>query len=416
MKRAIIRSHDRYAIGSLILLSINPGVEWLPEEHALAMQTNNVQRYNYEYQFGDSMPGLLRKIESMLVTGSYILSQEVEQFEQAFAAFVGARYAFGVNTGTDALSIALRVAKIGHGDEVITQANTFHATVLAIVNCGASPVLVDADENTFLMDLKQVDSVLASRTRALLPVHLYGKPLPLDYLFRLAANRTISIIEDACQAHGARWHGRHVGTQGHFGCFSFHPSKNLAAAGDGGAITTNSDFFAAEIRKVRSLGQEGQNNHVTVGVNSRLDSIQAAILSTKLPKLDAWNEKRRSVAALYIERLHDLPVGFQEATEGEEHVYHLFQLRTESRDSLLQHLRGNGIDAVIRYPCPIHLQPAFSHLRWKRGQFPVAEKLSRELLALPIRPDMTVAEVDYVCDSIRSFFTGSARRLMKRAV
>ena len=375
----------------------------------------NIERYNYRHQFEDCLPALMRKLGSMLLQGSYILSAEVQAFEDAFAAWLGASYAVGVNTGTDALAIALKVLDVGKGDEVITAANTFHATVLAIVHCGARPVLVDADEKTFLMDQAQIVPALTPSTRVLLPVHLYGKPVPLNYLIELCLHHEIHIVEDACQAHGARWQGKHAGTQGHLGCFSFHPSKNLGAAGDGGMITTDSDLLAKKILRIRSLGQEGQNNHVTVGCNSRLDAMQAVILSSKLPKLTLWNQQRRKVAALYREQLRELPLTFQEVSEDEEHAYHLFQVRTESRDRLLQHLRENQIDAVIRYPVPIHLQPAFSGLGWKKGQFPVSEKLSRELLALPIRPDMTIAEVDYVCDSVRSFFVSRAVRATKAA-
>jgi dTDP-4-amino-4,6-dideoxygalactose transaminase len=376
----------------------------------------NVERYNYRHQFEDCMPALLSRLESMLLQGSYILSDEVQSFERAFAAFLGISHAVGVNTGTDALAIALRVLEVGQGSEVITVANTFHATVLAIVNSGARPVLVDADDKTFLMDQRQIASALNSSTRVLLPVHLYGKPVPMDYLLELSTKHGIHIVEDACQAHGAKWLDRHSGTQGHIGCFSFHPSKNLGAAGDGGMIATGSDLLAKKIMRVRSLGQDGQNNHVVVGCNSRLDALQAAVLLCKLPKLNAWNRRRREVAAMYIERLQDLPLAFQETSSDEEHVYHLFQVRTDSRDRLLQHLKDNQIDAVVRYPVPIHLQPAFSSLGWKKGQFPVAEKLSQELLALPIRPDMSVSEVDYVCDSIRSFFSRGELRARKAAV
>ena len=214
----------------------------------------------------------------------------------------------------------------------------------------------------------------------------------------------IAVIEDAAQAHGARLGGRAAGTFGEIGCFSFHPSKNLAAAGDGGALATNSDALAESISRLRNLGQCGSNNHVTVGLNSKLDAIQARILSWKLPRLDAWNRARREAAARYRERLSDLPVRFQSVAPGEEHVYHLFQVRTDSRDELLAHLRESDVDAVLRYPTPIHLQPAFADCGWRPGQFPVAERLARELLCLPIRPDLSVEETDYVCDRIREFF------------
>jgi dTDP-4-amino-4,6-dideoxygalactose transaminase len=219
-----------------------------------------------------------------------------------------------------------------------------------------------------------------------------------------ARRHGMAIIEDVAQAHGARIHGKAVGTFGNLGCFSFHPSKNLAAAGDGGAVATASRDLAERVRCLRELGQQGQNNHVTLGINSKLDAIQARILSWKLPHLDSWNERRRRIAALYRERLAGLPIEFQSAEPSEEHVYHLFQIQTPERDRLLDHLRQSMIDAVVRYPAPIHLQKAFADCGWKRGEFPVAERLANELVCLPIRPDMPLSEIEYVCDQVRVFF------------
>jgi dTDP-4-amino-4,6-dideoxygalactose transaminase len=223
-------------------------------------------------------------------------------------------------------------------------------------------------------------------------------------ILTLAAKHDLHVIEDACQAHGAEIDGQSAGTFGVFGCFSFHPSKNLAAAGDGGAVVTSDPDLDAEIRCRRSLGQSGQNHHVSVGLNSKLDAIQARILSWKLPRLETWNEQRRQVARWYRERLAGQPLGFQEWNEVEKHVFHLFQIRTNKRDELMSHLKANGIDATVRYPTPIHLQPAFADRGWKPGQFPVAEHLADELLCLPLRPDMSVDEVDYVSETVQSFF------------
>jgi dTDP-4-amino-4,6-dideoxygalactose transaminase len=345
----------------------------------------------------------------MLVGGRYELTAEVKQFEAQLAAFLGARFVRGVNTGTDALVVALRALGIGRGDEVITQANTFHATVGAIELVGAEPVLVDVDPETFLIDGRQLAEAIGPRTRALMPVHLYGKPTPMAGIVALAEARGLFVIEDAAQAIGARIEGQSVATFGHFGCFSFHPSKNLSAAGDGGAVVARSADLDEALRRQRELGQVGQNNHVVVGFNTKLDALQARILSWKLPWLEEWNEHRRKAAAWYRERLAGLPLGFQARTEGETHVYHLFQIRTRERDALLAHLRSRDIDAVVRYPTPIHLQPAFARRGWKAGQFPVAEALARELLCLPIRPDIGIDEIDYVTDCVREFFTGLAR-------
>ena len=324
------------------------------------------------------------------------------------AEFLGARYVRGVNTGTDALVVALRALGIGPGDQVVTQANTFHATVGAVDLVGAEPVLVDVDPETFLIDKRQLRDAIGPRTRALMPVHLYGKPTPMAEIVALAEAHGLFVIEDAAQAIGARIEGQSVGTFGHFGCFSFHPSKNLAAAGDGGAVVARNAELDEALRRQRELGQVGQNNHVVVGFNTKLDALQARILSWKLPRLEEWNEHRRKVAGWYRERLAGLPLGFQARTEGETHIYHLFQVRTAERDSLLAHLRARDIDVVVRYPTPIHLQPAFAAKGWKAGQFPVAERLARELLCLPIRPDIGIDEIDYVTDCIHDFFQNVA--------
>ena len=362
-------------------------------------------RYSYPPQFGKHVDELMEELRDMLLTGRYILSAEVSNFEQSFAAYNGNNFARGVNSGTDALVVALMALGISRGDEVITQANTFHATAAAIDLVGATPVLVDADERTFLMNVGEISSAITDRTHAIIPVHLFGKPMPMLDLMSVCKDTGIHIIEDAAQAHGAVIHGRHVGTFGTAGCFSFHPSKNLAAAGDAGAIVSNDPELIARIDQFRSLGQAGQNKHVVVGLNSKLDAFQAVVLSSKLRLLDSWNLARAHVANLYRAELADLPVTFQATDDGERHVYHLFQLRTKRRDELLQFLQKSDIDAVIRYPTPIHLQPAFQRWGWKAGQFPIAEKLAAELICLPLRPDMIVEEVHFVCSVIREFFS-----------
>jgi dTDP-4-amino-4,6-dideoxygalactose transaminase len=240
-----------------------------------------------------------------------------------------------------------------------------------------------------------------------MPVHLYGKPTPMQSLVATAEQHSLHIVEDACQAHGAAINGRRVGTFGHIGCFSFHPSKNLAAAGDAGAVVTSDALLDERMRCQRELGQAGQNHHVMLGLNSKLDAIQARVLSWKLPHLDRWNASRRQVAAAYREQLAGLPLRFQSDGPGEDHVYHLFQVRTDRRDELLRHLTSNGVDAVVRYPEPIHLQEAFAEGGWRPGQFPVAEALAKELLCLPIRPHMTTSEITFVCDRVREFFGGT---------
>ena len=365
-----------------------------------------VGRYNYRDQFGGDPSALVAQIHEMLLAGRYVLADEVTRFEAELAAWLGVRHVRGVNSGTDALTIALRGCGVGPGREVITQANTFHATVAAIRLCGARPVLVDAEVASFSMDARQLADAVTARTAAVIPVHLYGKPAPMGAVLAHVRSRDIAVVEDAAQAVGASIDGRPVGTFGAAACFSFHPSKNLAAAGDGGAIATDDDGLDRRVRALRDLGQEGQNHHVVAGLNSKLDAIQAAVLSFKLPRLHEWNKRRRMVAACYRDRLADLPVQCQRVEPGEEHVYHLFQVRTSRRDALLAHLRSADVDAVVRYPIPVHLQEAFADLGWRRGAFPVAERLAGELLCLPIRPDLSLDEIDYVADAVRRFFRG----------
>jgi dTDP-4-amino-4,6-dideoxygalactose transaminase len=369
-----------------------------------------VKRYNYPAQFATTLDDLVGRIRAVLLGGTYILGEDLERFERDFARYLGVQHVAGVNSGTDALIMALRVLGIGPHDEVITHANTFHATVAAIQLTGATPILVDADPSSFLIDEAQMAAAITPRTRALLPVHLYGKPTPMETLLGEARRHGLHVIEDAAQAHGAAIGSRRAGTLGDVGCFSFHPSKNLAAAGDGGALVTDSATHHERILWYRGLGQRAQNEHVVVGLNSKLDVIQALVLASKLPRLDEWNRRRATIARRYRERLQDLPVYVQATDVGETHVYHLFQVGTPDRDGLLHHLRAAGVDATVRYPVPIHLQPAFVDRGWRTGQFPVAERLARELLCLPIRPDMTEDEIDYVADHVGGFFAGGRSR------
>lgn len=362
-----------------------------------------IKRYNYPQQF-QNHTALSERIAAMLLRGDYVLGKDVAHFEQRFADYVGVDHGVGVNSGTDALIMALLALNVGPGDEVITQANTFHATVSAIRITGATPVLVDAHPETYLMDLDALEAAVTPRTRVVLPVHLFGKPTEMAPITALARTRELKIIEDAAQAHGARLHGQRVGSFGDLACFSFHPSKNLAAAGDAGMVVTNNPALAEDLRIRRGLGQQGQNHHVMVGMNSKLDGLQALVLDHKLDQLDHWNAQRRRVARAYRNRLADLPLGFQPEDPHQEHVYHLFQIRTEDRDALMTHLRDRDVDATVRYPVPIHLQPAFADQGWQTGQFPVAEALARELLCLPMRPDMGDDELDYTCAAVRAFF------------
>jgi dTDP-4-amino-4,6-dideoxygalactose transaminase len=363
-----------------------------------------VERYDYPAQFGDDLDGTLADIRACLLCGEYGVGGHVDQFEAEFARFLGVEYAAGVNTGTDALILALWALGVGKDAEVILPANTFHSTALAVVHVGARPVLVDADPETYLIDLDLASAAVTSRTRAILPVHLYGKAVDSAAMKRLA-DACGAIVEDAAQAHGAvDRNGVAAGTGGDAGCFSFHPSKNLAAAGDGGAVVSSRADLIADVKIRRALGQRSQNDHQLIGMNCKLHALQAIVLRRKLRGLAAGNERRGALAERYRAALDGLPVQTQQVHPDETHVYHLFTIRSTERDRLLEHLRADGIDAVIRYPVPIHRQPAFAGFEWTKGEFPVAERLCRELLCLPLRPSMHDDELAFVADSVRRFY------------
>ncbi|ANW22370.1 DegT/DnrJ/EryC1/StrS family aminotransferase [Streptomyces clavuligerus] len=353
-----------------------------------------VTKYHHEGQFPD-LPALLTQLDGLLRSGEYILSAPVEQFEEDFAAYVGTRHTVGVNSGTDALVLALRALSVGPGHEVITVANTFHASALAITSVGARPALVDCTPDDFLMDLDRVEAAINEKTRAILAVHLFGKALDMDRLRDIADRHGLAVVEDCAQAVGARWAGRRVGSFGDAGCFSFHPSKNLAAAGDAGAVTTDRADIADALRVLRGLGQRTQNNHVVRGYNSKLDAVQALVLRHKLSRLDAWNDRRRELAARYSQDLS--PHAAVPPPAGEEHVFHLYQVAVPGRDAVLAGLTAAGIEAIVRYPVPIHRQPAFADLSLGQS-FPNAEHQAANTLCLPIHPDLTTAELTYVID------------------
>ncbi|MEV5981399.1 DegT/DnrJ/EryC1/StrS family aminotransferase [Streptomyces sp. NPDC052114] len=368
-----------------------------------------VPKYNYADQFPDLDTVTLPALRRILLSGAYVLGPEVERFERAFSDYLDVGHTVGVNSGTDALVLALDALGIGPGDEVVTVANSFHATVQAIVRLGATPVLVDCGERDFLIDLDQVAAAMTARTKAVVVVHLFGRSVDVPAVAELCRGAGAVLIEDCAQAAGARFAGVRIGTTSAAGCWSFAPAKNLAAAGDGGAVTTADTDTAARLRLLRHFGQSRQNHHELLGYNSRLDALHAFLLTEKLTRLDRWNEARVAVAAAYRERLAGLPVSFQEPGAPGEHVYHLFQLLTESqrvRDGLVDHLQSRGVDAVVRYPVPLHLQPAFASLGLRAGAFPVAEALAVRNLCLPIRPDLGADDIDFVCESVAAYFAG----------
>jgi dTDP-4-amino-4,6-dideoxygalactose transaminase len=340
-----------------------------------------------------------RAIRQVVERGDFIHGSAVARFESDFAAYVGVRHAVGVGNGGDAIELALRAFDVGPGDEVITAANTFIATVLAISATGARPVLVDIDGDSYTIDPAAIDAAITSRTRGIVPVHLYGQPFDVDAVLAIASRHNLVVVEDAAQAHGARVNGRRVGTFGHAAAFSFYPSKNLGAYGDGGIVVTNDDRAAERLRLLGNYGQRVKYEHAVEGRNSRLDTLQAAILGVKLPHLDRWNAARRAHAAAYSRRL-SRRVHTPAVRAGVEHVFHLYVIETDRRDRLQQRLSDRGVHTGIHYPVPVHLQEAYSPLGYRRGAFAATEAAAERILSLPMYAELTGEQIEYVCEAI----------------
>src|SRR5438477_9418219 len=337
----------------------------------------------------------------------FILGREVSLFEEGFAAFCEAKYTVGVDSGTSALELALRAFDIGPGDEVITAANSFIASALAISHVGATPILVDVDPSTHTVDVSAIESAITPRTKAVLPVHLYGHPAHMDPIRQLANKHGLVIIEDACQAHGARYKGRRAGSLGHAAAFSFYPGKNLGAYGDGGRVLTNDADIRNRLEMLRNYGQEEKYHHLTQGFNRRLDTLQAAVLRVKLKYLEKWNAARRWQAELYHRLLAGTELVLPSEAVGAQSVWHLYVIRTEHRDRLKEYLASRGIAAGIHYPVPIHLQPAYKNLGYKRGSFPVTEQYAQRILSLPMYAELTPELIEYVSKSILTFLSAN---------
>lgn len=342
-------------------------------------------------------------VQRVLERGWFVLGTEVEQFEREFAAYLGARHVIGVGSGTEALHLALMAAGVKPGDEVITAANTCIPTVSAISFAGATPVLADAEPTGYNIDPAGIESRITSKTKAILPVHLYGQAADLAPILEISRRRGIPVVEDAAQGHGATYRGKKLGTLGIAGCFSFYPSKNLGAFGDGGAVATDDDDLAASLRRLRNYGEERRYFHKTKGFNSRLDEVQAAILRVKLAHLDDWNERRRLIAEMYNREITGDHVDKPEEQSYGRHAYHLYVIRSRRRDELQQRLADAGITTLIHYPVPIHLQDSYHDLGRRPGEYPVAEVLAREVLSLPMFPELTDEEVGYVARKVSSF-------------
>jgi dTDP-4-amino-4,6-dideoxygalactose transaminase len=341
-------------------------------------------------------------IARVIENTSFILGPEVESFENAFAEYVKARFCVGLNSGTAALHLALLACGIGAGDEVIIPANTFFATAEAVSVTGATPVFVDADPISYTIDVGRIEGAITPRTRAIIPVHLYGQPADLDPIFEIARRRNLRVIEDAAQAHGAEYKRKRVGPLGDIGCFSFYPGKNLGAYGEGGAVVTNDEQLAKRVRLLRDHGSEKKYRHEIVGYNFRLEGIQAAVLDVKLKHLDRWNELRRAHAARYTNLLKDSELVLPAETTYARHVYHVYVVQSEVRDSLQKLLSDAGIQTGIHYPIPNHLQPAYASMGHRRGDFPEAERQCDRVLSLPMFAELTEEQIERVALAIRS--------------
>jgi len=339
-------------------------------------------------------------IQGILESCQFTLGSEVAAFEEEFATYCQAQYGIGVNTGTSALHLALLAAGIGPGDEVITVPFTFVATVAAIYYTGATPVFVDIDPRTFTIDVEAIEGAITERTKAILPVHLYGQPADMDPILDIAKRHGLIVIEDAAQAHGAEYKGRRVGSLGDMGCFSFYPGKNLGAYGEGGMVVTSNAEYTRTIRMLRDWGAEQKYHHVLKGYNFRLEGIQGAVLRVKLRHLEKWTEARRAAAAHYDELLSDCGVQTPEAMPYARHVYHVYAIRTQQRSEWQQALQDKGIQTGIHYPIPVHLLPAYADLGYSKGDFPHSEQAANEVLSLPMFAELSRAQCQEVCEAV----------------
>jgi len=367
----------------------------------------NVPFLNLQAQYESLKSELLPVVEKTLAAGHYVLGPNVAALEQEVAAYTGAKFGVGVNSGSDALTLALRALDLGPGDEVITTPFTYIAPAESIYQIGAKIVFADIDPRTFLISPAEVAKKITPKTRAIIPVHLFGQAAPLDDLFALARPRGIHIVEDCAQAIGATCQGQPVGGIGALGCFSFYPTKNLGADGDGGMIVTNDEALAKKLKMLRVHGIERRYFHDLHGYNSRLDELQAAILRVKLPHLKSWNARRAEIAAAYTRGLQGLPLDFPVTVPGNSHIFHVYALLSERRDALHKHLADHGVPCLIYYPQPLHLQKVYETHGWKRGDFPVAEKISELILPLPMYPELKDEHVAHVIATIRGFFASA---------
>jgi dTDP-4-amino-4,6-dideoxygalactose transaminase len=358
-----------------------------------------IQFNDFEREFAVIGEEVSEAIQTVLESGWFILGKETEKFEEEFSKYVGTKFGIGVNSGSDALYLAVKALGIHEGDEVLTVSHTMISTVDSIARNGAKPVFVDIDPETYVMDTSELEAKISHKTRALLPVHLYGHPVNMDQCMEIAEKHNLYVIEDACQAHGTEYKTRKVGSIGTAGCFSFYPTKNLGAYGDAGMVVTNDEELSDRLKKMRNYGQSKKNYHDFVGVNSRLDEIQAAILRTKLRYLDEWNEKRRKLARIYNELLEGTDAIIPIEREYAKHVYHLYVIRHKCRVKLQQYLLNQGIQTLVHYPIPVHLQKAYT----TNDKLLITERICGEILSLPVNPWLKEEEVEEISNFVRSY-------------
>ena len=356
-------------------------------------------------QYRSIKPEIDAAISRVLDTSQFVLGAEVTGFEQEFAAYSGAAECIALNSGTSALHLALLAAGVGPGDDVITVPLTFVASVAAILYAGARPVLVDIDPRSFTMDAAAIEAAITPRTKAILPVHLYGHPADMDPILEVARRHGLVVIEDAAQAHGAKYKERPIGNLGDIACFSFYPTKNLGAYGEGGAVTTSNTEYARTIRMLRDWGQDRKYHHLLRGFNYRMEGLQGAILRVKLRHLDRWTELRRAAASKYNRLLADCGVELPREMPWARHVYHVYTLRRKDRDALQAALQTEAIQTAVHYALPVHLQPAYADLGYSRGAFPQSEKAAEEVLSLPLYPEITDTQIQKVAQALTSLVT-----------
>jgi dTDP-4-amino-4,6-dideoxygalactose transaminase len=369
----------------------------------------NVPFVDLKQQYTAIKDEILAAVANVFESTQFVLGKEVAAFEEEFARFCGVKHCVGVNSGTSALHLALLAAGVGPGDEVITVPCTFVATVASVVYTGARPVFVDVDPVTYTMDPGRIEAAITPRTKAILPVHLYGNPADMNPILAIARRHGLTVIEDAAQAHGAEYQGRRCGSMGEMACFSFYPGKNLGAYGEGGMVATNSPELARTIRMLRDWGAEKKYQHVLKGYNYRMEGVQGAILRVKLRYLEAWTEARRAHAAAYNRLLAGSGLTLPAELPGNRHVYHVYAVLTPHRQEFMESLAAQGVQTGIHYPIPVHLLPAYADLGYRAGEFPVTETVAAQEVSLPMFPELTGAQLEAVAQAVGEFAAVSAR-------